>query len=64
VPKTCSACGGQFNVSSVGGGVPGGKTLEIVECPHCGAEHDRQMTSAAFIVTPIYDELQKVPKNR
>jgi hypothetical protein len=44
--------------------VPGGKTLEIVECPHCGAEHDRQMTSAAFIVTPIYDELQKVPKNR
>jgi hypothetical protein len=55
MPDKCKQCGGQFRVSWIGGGVPGGKTLEIIECPHCGAEHGRQMTSAAPGITPIYD---------
>lgn len=44
-------CGKQL----MGNNVPGGKELEIISCPHCGKEHDREMTSLVPLVTPIYD---------
>jgi hypothetical protein len=62
MPRECKKCGGQFNVASFGGGVPGGKTLETIDCPHCGDEIERHMTSAVFTITPIYDERHPEPK--
>jgi hypothetical protein len=61
--ETCKSpeCRGQFSVSSVGGGAPGGKDLEIIECPHCGVEQRREMTSVAYIVNPVYDERHPKP---
>lgn len=58
---TCKHCDGKFDVHWTGGGVPGGKELEIVDCPHCGKEHSRDMTSAAPWVQPIYDEKHPAP---
>ncbi|OCK56764.1 hypothetical protein [Bradyrhizobium sp. LMTR 3] len=62
--ETCKdpRCQGQFTVTAIGGGVPGGKELEIIECPHCGTEQRREMTSAAFIVTAVYDQAHPKPK--
>jgi hypothetical protein len=60
-PCKNSECLGHFTVAAVGGGAPGGKDIEIIECPHCGAEQTREMTSVAYIVTPVYDERHPKP---
>lgn len=57
-------CLGQFSVASVGGGGPGAKDLAIIECPHCGMEQGREMTSAASVIKPIYDEQHPKPTRR
>jgi len=40
-------CNKNYEVTTIGGGVPGGKELEDITCPYCGHTY-RQMTSSVF----------------
>lgn len=53
---TCKDCGKKFTVATIGGGVPGGKEMETVDCPHCHSEQYREMTSASFVVRAVPDD--------
>jgi hypothetical protein len=48
-------CKKEFYVSSIGGGVPGGKELESVVCPYCGTTVRTEMTSAIFTTRKVED---------
>ncbi|MGP9552305.1 MULTISPECIES: hypothetical protein [unclassified Halomonas] len=48
-------CNKDFYVTSMGGGVPGGKELEPVICPYCGTVVRTEMTSATFSTRKIED---------
>lgn len=46
-------CGKRFSYSIIGGGVPGGKEMEELNCPYCGHVVDRRMMSGSFLVSKI-----------
>lgn len=46
-------CNKEFYVSSMGGGVPGGKDLEPITCPYCNTVVRTEMTSATFSSSKI-----------
>ena len=50
-----SECEKEFYVSSIGGGVPGGKELEPVISPYCGTTVRTEMTSATFTTRKVED---------
>lgn len=45
-----------FSWSSMGGGVPGGKEREEVNCTHCGFVVHFEMTSAVFRTSTLAPE--------
>lgn len=49
-------CGKEFSFSIIGGGVPGGKELEELDCPYCGALVDKEMMSGSFVTSKIPPE--------
>jgi hypothetical protein len=50
---TNESCRKDFYVSTIGGGFPGGKELEPVNCPYCGTTVRTEMTSAVFLTSRI-----------
>ena len=48
-------CNKSFYVTSMGGGMPGGKELEPVICPYCETVVRTEMTSATFSTQKIED---------
>lgn len=52
-------CGRPFSVSALGGGVPGGKEREPIDCPHCGHTVRSEMTSAVFRTHALSEEQER-----
>lgn len=48
-------CKKEFYVSSMGGGVPGGKDLEPIICPYCETTVRTEVTSATFTTSKVED---------
>ena len=53
---TNSNCGRPFQVTAIGGGVPGGKEKEEIRCPHCDHLVSSEMTSCSFLVSKLSPE--------
>lgn len=49
-------CLKEFNVTTIGGGVPGGKEKEPIICPYCDSVVRTEMTSASFITSKIKED--------
>lgn len=46
--EKCPECGHEFEVIEQPMGVPGGKSLEDIDCPYCHATVDEKMTDGTF----------------
>lgn len=53
--EICKNCGKEFRWYEWGGGYPGGKDKESVDCPYCGAANGTVMTSGFIKTEKIVD---------
>mgnify|MGYP003945536857 CR=1 FL=1 len=53
--ETCENCEKRYSVTEIGGGMPGSKESEEIQCPHCGNSFTER-SNGAFKTSKLPDE--------